>query len=364
MKPAVDLRSDTLSLPTEKMRRAIYEAALGDDQYGEDPTTSDLEAMAADKVGKEAGLLVLSGTMGDLVATLTHTQPGDEVILDVNSHFYNAEVGGLARLGGLMSRQLDGGPDGLDPIEVERAIRPPVSSHRPRTGLIVIENTSNRGGGSIIPMARLAALAEVARRHSVPIFMDGARLFSATVALQIDVREITKYVDSVQFCLTKGLSAPLGSILAGTKEFIDRARRVRQMLGGGMRQAGIIAAAGIIALETMIDRLAEDHANARALAEGVAKIEGLGVDLPSVQTNMVYVDFATLGMEGAEAVRLLAESGVKALATGPRVVRFVTYHGIQRDDIDYALEVLRKIVQSRRKPKVPCRQPLTLEPPQ
>ena len=344
MQRIVDLRSDTLSLPTEAMRRAIYEAELGDDQYGEDPTTRQLETLAAEKVGKDAALLVLSGTMGNLVAALVHTQPGDEVILDLHAHVYNAEVAGMARLGGLATRQLDGGRDGLNPDEVELAIRPPVSSHRPKTGLIIIENTSNRGGGTIVPLDRLAHLTAVARRHGVPIHMDGARLFDAAVALRVDARAITQYVDSVQFCLTKGLSAPLGSILAGSRPFIDQARRIRQMIGGGMRQSGIIAAAGIVALETMIDRLAEDHANARFLGEAAARIPGLAVDLTAVQTNMVYVDFAGSGLSGGEVVQRLAGRGVKALATGPTVLRFVVYNDITRADIEYAVHVLEGLL--------------------
>ncbi len=343
----VDLRSDTVSLPTPEMRRAIYDAVLGDDQYGEDETTNRLQRLAAEMVGKEAALLVLSGTMGNLVSALAHTEPGQEVILDVNSHFYNLEVGGLARIGGLVPRPLNGGAQGLDPKQVEQNIRAPGHRHRTPTGLVVIENTSNRGGGSPIPLARLAELREVTQPHNIPSHMDGARLFNAAVALHVDAREITQYVDSVQFCLSKGLGAPLGSIVAGSAEFVERARQMRQLIGGGMRQSGIIAAAGIVALETMIGRMAEDHANAKLLAEGVAKIKGLGVDPSDVQTNIVYVDFAPVGLGGAQAVELLAQRGVKANATGPSVLRFVTYHGINRQDIQQAVQAIREVVTER-----------------
>jgi len=341
----VDLRSDTLTLPTDEMRRVMAAAEVGDDQYAEDPTVARLEALAAEKVGKDAALLVMSGTMGNLVAALTHTRPGDEVIVDLHSHFYNAEVGGLAALAGLMSRQLVGGRDGLDPAEVEAAIRPPISASRPRTGLIVIENPSNRGGGAVMPIPRMSQLAQVAARHGIPIHLDGARLFNAVVALARPPADITAHVTSLQFCLTKGLSAPVGSILAGDGDFIDRARRVRQMVGGGWRQAGVVAAAGIVALETMVDRLAEDHANARVLAEGAVRVAGLAVDLQAVQTNMVYIDFGGLGLTGAEVVTLLEGRGVRAIATAPTVLRFVTYRGIGRADVEYAVEQLAELAR-------------------
>lgn len=340
MSKSSDWRSDTLTLPSEEMLNAITVASVGDDQYGEDATTQRLEHMAAEMLGKEAALLILSGTMGNLVSILSHTEPGQELILGVESHIYNAEVGGLARLGGIIARPLTSDAYGLHPEDVEQAIRPVGSSHRAQTGLIAIENTSNRGGGTIVPLARLEGLAEIARRHRVPMHMDGARLFNAAVGLGIHVSEIARHVDSVQICMTKGLSAPLGSLLAGNQQFIDQARRYRQMVGGGMRQAGIIAAAGIVALETMVERLAEDHHNASALAKGLAKIKGLEVNSSVVETNIVYVDVSNLGITGEYAVLELEKRGVKTLATGPTVLRFVSYRGIGTRDVEHTVNVV------------------------
>jgi|TARA_B100001964_G_scaffold245784_1_gene336090 threonine aldolase len=342
-----DWRSDTLTLPSQEMLSAITVASLGDDQYGEDATTQRLESLAAEMLGKEAALLVLSGTMGNLLSILSHTEPGQELILGVDSHIYNAEVGGLARIGGIIARPLMSDAYGLRPEDVEQAIRSAGSSHRAPTGLIAIENTSNRGGGSIVPLIRLDGLAEVARRHSVPIHMDGARLFNAAVGLGIHVSEIARHVDSVQICMTKGLSAPLGSLLAGNQQFVDQARRYRQMVGGGMRQAGIIAAAGIVALETMVDRLAEDHHNASALAKGLTKIKGLAVDSSVVDTNIVYVGVSDLGITGEYAVRELEKRGVKTLATGPAVLRFVAYKGIGSRDVEHTVNVLGDFCQAQ-----------------
>lgn len=338
----VDLRSDTVTLPTEEMLEAIRRAELGDDGRGEDPTVARLESLAAEKMGKEAGLLVTSGTQGNLVSLKAHTQPGDEVIMEAEAHVYWYEVGGLAAVAGLMSRTIKGEMGALDPRAVEEAIRP-ANVHYPRTALICLENTHNRAGGTVITPEQMAAVAEVAHRHGIPVHLDGARVFNAAVALGVDVKEITKHVDSVTFCLSKGLSAPVGSVVCGSAEFIERARRVRKMLGGTLRQAGIIAAAGIVALEKMVDRLAEDHENARLLGEALAEVPGLTVDLRTVQTNMVRFLVSDLGVDAATFLGHLERYGVRALAHGTHAIRFVTHRGITRDDVAYASECVRKV---------------------
>ena len=339
----VELRSDTMTHPTAAMRQAIFEAQVGDEQFGEDPTTNRLQELGAAKLGKEAALLVLSGTMGNLVATLTHTLPGDEIIVGSPSHLLDSEYAGLARLGGLLARPLPVDRRGFDPKAVEALIRP-AGHGRPKTGLIAIENTMNRVGGSTIGLDRLAAIAEIARRHGVPVHLDGARVFNAAAALEVEVEEITRHVDSVQLCLSKGLSAPLGSLLAGSSAFIERAGYFKQMVGGGMRQSGIIAAAGIVALEEMIDRLPEDHANARRLAEGALGMEGVRIDMEAMQTNLVFIDFSGRGLTGKEVEQRLGQRGVRVLGREDGVVRFATHVGVDADDIDYALETMRDVL--------------------
>ena len=264
----IDLRSDTVTLPTPAMREAIAKAELGDDVFGEDPTVNRLEAMAAEMLGKEAALLTASGTMSNLVALLAHCQRGDEVIVGSEAHVLHYEAVGAAALGGLELRPIPNDDRGrLDPSDVERAVRPP-DIHQPRSTLVCLENTHNRCGGAVLSEHDLAAVAQAARRWGMAVHLDGARIFNAAVALGMPAAQLARHVDSVAFCLSKGLACPVGSVLCGSAQFIQRARRYRKMVGGGMRQAGIIAAAGIVALETMIDRLQEDHDNARVLAEG------------------------------------------------------------------------------------------------
>lgn len=345
MQLPVDLRSDTVTLPTPEMLDAIRSAPLGDDVFREDPTVNRLQELAAERMGKEAGLLVTSGTQGNLCALIAHCRWGDEVIMEAEAHTYWAEAGGMAALGGLMPRLLPSRFGCPEPAAIEAAIRPD-NEHYPRTGLIVLENTHNRHGGTVIRPSELAAVRAVADRHGLPVHLDGARVFNAAVALGVDVRELTRHVDSVTFCLSKGLSAPVGSVLCGTREFVERARRVRKMLGSGMRQAGIIAAAGIVALERMVDRLAEDHANARRLGEGLAGLPGLGVDLERVQTNMVYVDVSELGLSAAEFSQRLRERQVLANPTYGTRLRFVTHYGIGPAEIDYALGVVEEVVRA------------------
>ena len=333
----VDLRSDTVTHPTPEMRQAMAEAEVGDDVYGEDPTLNRLEAMAAEMLGKEAAMFVASGTMGNLVSILTHAQRGDEIIVGDQTHIFRNEAGGASALGGVSYYTLRNDDRGmLDPDEVERAIRPN-NVHFPRTAMVAIENTHNNCGGAVLTPEDTKAIADVAHRHELPLHIDGARIFNAAVSLETPVSELVKDADSVTFCLSKGLSVPIGSIVCGSNEFIERADRWRKMVGGGMRQVGIIAAAGIVALESMVDRLAEDHANARKLAEGLSKISGISIDPDSLPTNIVRFDVTA--RETAEIARKLNERGVKG-GSPARSWRFVTHYGITSDDIDYVLDAV------------------------
>lgn len=341
----IDLRSDTVTLPTPAMREAMYRAEVGDDVYGEDPTVNRLEEMGAEQTGKEAGLFVVSGTMGNLVALLTHCQRGDEVILGDWSHSFLYEAGGSAALGGIHPRPLPNQPDGtLDPAQVEAVIRSE-NVHFPRTRLICLENTHNRCGGAVLPTGYMARIGAIARRHGLALHLDGARVFNAAIALGVDAKDLTRDADSVMFCLSKGLSAPVGSVVCGSEAFIREARRARKIVGGGMRQAGIIAAAGIVALEQMVDRLAEDHANARRLAEGLAEIPGIAVDPEKVQTDIVIFELTAQDMTPAELVAGLRAEGVLLLAIEGRRLRAVTHYGIEAEDIEAALSAFRRIMK-------------------
>jgi len=340
----VDLRSDTVTLPTEEMLETIRHAPLGDDVFREDPTVNRLQEMAAQKMGKESALLVTSGTQANLVSVLSQTKRGDEVILEADSHIYHYEVGGLAAIGGLMARPLKGRMGVLDPRDIERAIRPK-DIHCPETTLVCIENTHNRAGGTVVSPKQIEAIWNVGKNHNLTVYMDGARIFNAAIALNIDVKKLTRHVDSLMFCLSKGLSCPVGSLVVGSQEFVERARRWRKMLGGGMRQAGIIAAPGIIALERMINRLRDDQQNARILAEKLAKTEGILIDLETVQTNIIRFNIRKLGVTSAEFVRKLGERGVKALPTGQTSIRMVTHRGIEREDINYVINAIDETLE-------------------
>jgi len=340
----VDLRSDTVTLPTPAMREAMYRAEVGDDVYGEDPTVNRLEAMAAERMGKEAALFVVSGTMGNLVSLLTHCGRGDEVIMGDKAHSFLYEAQGASVLGGIAVRTVPNLPNGmLDPADVEAAIRED-NVHFPRTRLICLENTHNRCGGAVLTPAQMATIREIARRHGLAVHLDGARIFNAAVALGIEAKEIAAQADSVQFCFSKGLSAPVGSAICGSAEFIKAARRNRKIVGGGMRQAGVIAAAAIVALEQMVERLAEDHENARILAEGLAEIPGFEVDLSTVQTNIIIFGLTDTRVSAKDVVRALAAEGVKIGVIDARHFRAVTHYGITREDIDVALMVARKVM--------------------
>ncbi|MGI6574575.1 MAG: low-specificity L-threonine aldolase [bacterium] len=342
----IDLRSDTVTVPTPEMRKAMYEAEVGDDVYREDPTVNRLEAMAAAKLGKEAGMFVVSGTMGNLVSVLTHTNPGDEIILEEDAHIFTSEVGGSAALGGVMVRTVPGDRGAIDPKVLEASIRTP-NIHHPSTVLICMENTHNRAGGAVVPPEKIALVREVADKYGISMHLDGARIFNASVALGVSPVEIAKYFDSVQFCISKGLAAPVGSLVVGPKEWIERARKWRKMVGGGMRQAGIIAAAGIVALETMVDRLAEDHANARFLVERLAEISGIRVNPEEVETNMVRMDVTPSGMTAAEFVAKMEEKGVLANAVTPYMIRLVTHKDVSRADIEIAIPLIAEVAAGK-----------------
>lgn len=341
----IDLRSDTVTLPTPQMRAAMANAELGDDVMGEDPTVNRLEEMAAARVNKPAALFVASGTMANLVALLTHCQRGDEVIVGDYAHMFINEVGGMAGLGGIHPRTLPNQPDGtllLD--DIRHAIRGD-NVHWPRTRLIALENTHNACNGSPLAPAYLRSVYDLAQSRGIKVHTDGARIFNASVALGVPVSELTRYTDTISFCLSKGLSAPVGSLLCGPKEFIIEARRNRKMVGGGMRQAGVLAAAGIVALESMIERLAEDHANAKRLAEGLADIPGIDLDPACIKTNIVFFDLQN-GMTAAQLTQRLTREGVLIGAAGEKRIRAVTHYGIEREDIETVIGVVKRVIGS------------------
>ena len=340
----IDLYSDTHTLPTERMRDAMRDAVVGDDVSEDDPTVNKLERLAAEKVGKRAALFVPSGHMGNLIAAMVHCRHGQEVILEADAHMYYYECGSVAAIAGVMPRLVPGRSGVFGADDVRPLLREP-NVHYPRTRLLCVENTHNRGGGTVVPLENLRGLRALAHENKLVMHMDGARVFNAAAALGVNVREITFFVDSVMFCLSKGLSAPVGSILAGSTAFIAEARRMRKRLGGGMRQAGVLAAAGIVALEEMIDRLAEDHVHARMLAEGLANLKGYRVDLATVQTNMVRADISGLGITTAAFLEKLAASGIKASGLPPAGVRFVTHRHITREHIEQVLKVASGIAR-------------------
>jgi threonine aldolase len=340
----IDLRSDTITLPTDEMRQAMYEAEVGDDVFGDDPTVHRLEELAARMMGKEAALFIPSGTMSNLIAVLTHTRPGHEIIVGSESHILWYEVGGASTLGGVVLRTVPNEEDArLDPDAVLRAIRPE-NIHFPQTTLLCLENTHNRCGGAALTVEYTAAIAQLAHQHDLLVHLDGARIFNAAIARGVPASQLTAPVDSVGFCISKGLSAPVGSLICGTGDFVLRARKWRKMLGGGMRQAGVIAAAGIVALETMVERLAEDHATARKLAHGLAGIPGIIIDLEKVQTNIVVFETPST-MTGPEFIQHLSERGVRVISRGGRAVRAVTNRMVNATDIDEALERISATVK-------------------
>lgn len=340
----IDLRSDTVTLPTPAMMQAIASAQLGDDVFGEDPTVNKLEKLAAEITGKQAALLVASGTMGNLVSMLTHCGRGDEVILGDQSHTFYYEAGGISALGGIHPHTIPNQPDGtLKLADIDSAIRP-FNDHFPQTRLICLENTQNRCGGVILSPEYMKAVSKLAKQNNLKIHLDGARIFNAAIALDIDVKQLVCDADSVMFCLSKGLACPVGSIICGPADFIKQARRNRKILGGGMRQAGIIAAAGIVALEQMTDRLSDDHKNARILAEGLARFGGLSIDLSKVQTNIIYFQFDEQTKNSEEIIKRATGKGILFLSVGPSRFRMVTHYGIEAGDIEITLALLKNII--------------------
>lgn len=333
----VDLRSDTVTKPTPEMRRAMAEADVGDDVYGEDPTTNSLQQRVAELCGKEAALFVASGSMGNLVSMRSLTNPGDEVICHEGAHFLHFEVGSLAAVAGVQARPLSGPRGVLDPEDIVKAIRPPMFAH-PRTRVIALENTHSSSGGAVYPIDDMSAARKVAEEYGLSVHIDGARIFNASVATGIPVSEYAALGDSMTFCFSKGLGCPVGSIIVGSKDFIKKARRYRQMLGGGMRQNGVLTAACHVALDSMVKRLVQDHANAKRLAEGIASLRDEAVNVDEVETNILLVSTAPLGFGPREFSAALAEKGIRFAPHQQGTVRMVTHHDVSADDIEFALE--------------------------
>jgi threonine aldolase len=346
----LNFRSDTQTLPTPEMLEAIRHAPLGDDTYDEDPTVTRLEELAAKMLGKEAALLVISGTMGNLCALMAHANPGDEVFLDSQSHIYAYAAGGMANVAGLMPLVLNSHKGVLDPDELQAAIRPP-NLHHPTPRLLCLENTHNLSGGRVVPLAIQNRLCDVAHEHGLAVHLDGARIFNAAIQQGVSAAAVAQQTDSVMFCLSKGLSCPLGSLLVGSREFIAKADHCRKRVGGGMRQAGIIAACGLVALESLVDRLANDHANARILAEAVNEIPGLRVDLESVETNMVNVDHADTGLTTPEILKRFQSAGLLASGRPPRQFRLVTNRHHDRAAVEEAVRRIGTALVDLNRPK-------------
>jgi len=341
----IDLRSDTVTRPTPAMRSAMAEAAVGDDVYGEDPTVNRLQELAAQITGQEAGLFVASGTMGNLAAFLAHCQRGDEAILGSQAHTFLFEAGGISALGGIHSRQVQNQPDGtLDLDEVEAAIRA-ADAHQPITRIISVENTHNRCGGAALDQNYTSRAAQLAHRHGLMFHIDGARIFNAAASLGVPVKELVSYADSITFCLSKGLCAPVGSLLCGSRNFIQKAHRARKILGGGMRQAGILAAAGIVALETIAPRMGEDHVRARDLAAALAVIPGIVPDPGVPPSNMVYCSLADeVPVDAGEIAQRMAELGIRVGQVGARRFRLVTHYWINDSAVQKAAKGFAEVL--------------------
>ncbi len=343
----IDLRSDTVTLPTREMLEAITQAGLGDDVYREDPTVNELQELAARTFGAEDALLVTSGTQGNLVAMMTHCCRGDEVLVESEAHIYYYEVGNMAAVAGIVPRLIKGDRGVFTGEQVRQAARGR-DIHFPPSRLLALENTHNRAGGSCWTPAQMADAAKAAHEMGMKVHIDGARIFNAAVALGVPVSEYMRHVDSIQFCLSKGLSCPAGSMLVGSREFIEAARKNRKMVGGGMRQAGVIAAPGIVALNTMVARLAEDHANARRLVDKLEVLDEIVIDRASVQTNIVVADVSATGMTAAEFKARAWKKGLLVSEFGPASVRFVTHRGITAEDIDQVAMTVESILPACR----------------
>lgn len=338
----IDMRSDTVTLPTEEMRRAMYEAEVGDDVYEDDPTMKKLEELGARLLGKEAALFVPSGTFGNQLALLTHCLRGDEVILEENSHIIVHEVGASAVIAGVQLRTLRGNNGAMNPEDVRKAIRED-DIHFPKTGLICMENAHSCG--SVLLLENMKEIYKIAREHNIPVHIDGARIFNAATALGADVSKVAQYGDSINCCLSKGLAAPVGSLLAGTSEFIAKARKNRKLMGGGLRQAGILAAAGIVALNTMVERLKEDHENAKLFADEISKIDKIKVKRDRLDINMVFFEIQGSTVKSPEFVEAFKQKGIKINGIDNNEYRFVTNKDVTREDVLYAADVLKEIVK-------------------
>lgn len=338
----IDLRSDTVTQPTPAMREAMARAEVGDDVFGEDPTVNRLEELAASMLGKQDALFVSSGTMGNLIALLTHCGRGDEIIAGSQSHIFTSEQGGASVLGGIGMFPVPNQADGTLPLDKIRAAIRADDVHYPRTRLICLENTQMRMNGAPLEIQYIKQVRALADAHGLKIHTDGARIFNAAIALGVNVRELTADSDTVQFCLSKGLSAPVGSMLVGPRDFILQARRARKLVGGGTRQAGVIAAAGIVALETMVDRLAQDHANAKYLAECLADLPGIELDPADIKTNMVIFGLVPNGVTARELAERLKQEGILVQPRGEYQVRAATHSGITRDDVETAFRAIRR----------------------
>jgi len=336
----IDLRSDTVTTPTTEMRRAMAEAPVGDDLFGEDPTVNRLQERAAEIFEREDALFVPSGTMANQIAVKIHTRPGQEVILEARSHMFDWEMAMMAAFSGCQARPVTGKRGLLDWELIEGAISPDVY-FRAKTGLVALENTHNMAGGTVMTPAETRAIVDRIHHRNLPVHLDGARIFNAGVYLDAGVADLSRGCDSVMFCLSKGLSAPVGSVLLGDSDFVAEARSVRKMMGGGMRQAGIIAAAGLMALEMMPERLIDDHENARLLAESLVELRHFDVDLDSVQTNIVVCDLRSCTSEGV--IGALAEQDVLAVPIGPAQIRLVTHRCVSRKDTLQAIDILRRL---------------------
>jgi threonine aldolase len=343
----IDLRSDTVTKPTEEMRAAMAAAEVGDDVYLEDPTVNRLQKRAAEVMGKEAGLFVPSGTMGNQIAIRLHTSPGQEVIADGHAHIYEFEMAAMAAISGVLARTIPALDGILDWESIRKAIRPKIY-YRAQTGLIALENTHNMAGGTVYSKEQIDDICHHAHEAGLPVHLDGARIFNAAVALDVDPASLVQRCDSVMFCLSKGLSAPVGSMLVGSSDFIDKARSVRKLLGGGMRQVGVLAAAGLIALERMPARLIEDHQNAHLLAELLKDVPGLDSDPEKVRTNIFMVGIARTGFDSNEMILRLKEKGILVSALDSVRIRLVTHRGVTREQMFEAADVIKKVVAQKR----------------
>ncbi len=341
----IDFRSDTITRPTPEMRQVMAQAEVGDDVFGDDPTVNRLQEMMAEMCGKQAALFVPSGTMGNQVSLKTHTVPGDEIIVERNAHIFNYESGSPGMLSGVQVYPIEGDKGVITAEQIAGAIRPD-NIHHPTTRLICLENTHNRAGGTIFPMSEIQRIHALAREHNIALHLDGARLWNASVATGIPLKEYCRYFDSVQLCFSKGLGAPIGSIIVGDADFIERARYFRKAFGGGMRQVGILAAGAIYAVEHHFQRLAEDHRRARRLAEAIAELPGVSIDLDTVQTNIVIFEFGTAYLSAEEFVQKLRQQHILMIHFGTAKIRAVTHLHITDEDIETTISAMLRILTS------------------